>query len=75
MKGCVVMSTDDYVKFMAETLIQRLETPKSERRKQRNERKQMRAPFLVNWFGMVPFSLFIWYKKGRRMMRGLLSRN
>ncbi|RWR15108.1 YqzE family protein [Siminovitchia fortis] len=68
------MSTDDYVKYMAKTLIQRLETPKSERRKQRYERKQMKAPFLFNWFGMVPFSLLISFKKSRRMIRGKLSR-
>ncbi|GIN96374.1 hypothetical protein J6TS1_22440 [Siminovitchia terrae] len=60
------MSTNDYVKYMAKTLIQRMETPRSERKKQRDERKQMKTPFLVNWLGMVPFSLTMWLKKDRR---------
>ncbi len=60
------MSTNDYVKYMAKTLIQRMETPREERKKQRNERKQMKTPFLVKWLGMVPFSLTMWLKKDRR---------
>lgn len=60
------MSTNDYVKFMAERLIQRLETPKEERREMKKERKQMKTPFLMNWFGMVPYSLKMWMKKDER---------
>ncbi len=74
MKGCVLMSTNDYVKYMAKTLIQRMETPRSERKKQRDERKQMKTPFLVNWLGMVPFSLIMWLKKDRRKIWRMIKR-
>lgn len=62
------MSTNDYVKFMAESLIRRLETPKAERRKIKDERKQMKTPFLMNWFGMVPYSLLMWMKKRQKTL-------
>lgn len=66
--GVFEVSTNDYVKFMAERLIKRMETPKSERREMKKERKEMKTPFLVRWFGMVPFSIFIALKKNKRRL-------
>ncbi|RST73804.1 YqzE family protein [Siminovitchia acidinfaciens] len=60
------MSTNDYVKYMTEKLIQRMETPKSERKEMKKEQKEIKTPFLVNWFGMVPFSILMLLKKDKQ---------
>ncbi|MFD1705391.1 YqzE family protein [Siminovitchia sediminis] len=60
------MSTNDYVKYVAEQLIQRLETPKSERREKKKERKESKDPFLHRWFGLIPYALMILVNKRNR---------
>lgn len=52
------MNSNDYVKFITQTFVQYMEQPKSERKKQRIERKQEKAPVLFRWFGIVPYLLF-----------------
>lgn len=59
------MSTDDYVKYMTETIIKHLERPKSERKESRKKRKEGKGPFLFNWFGLIPYSLVMLFKKDR----------
>ncbi|MDQ0175163.1 YqzE family protein [Bacillus chungangensis] len=57
------MSTNDYVKFITETFIKHFEVSKKDRKQQRIQRKEERAPFLLRWFGFLPHSLTMLFKK------------
>ncbi|WP_062355917.1 YqzE family protein [Bacillus kwashiorkori] len=49
------MKSNDYVKFLTQTVIQHFDTPKEERKRIKVERKQVRDPFMHRWFGIMPF--------------------
>ncbi|GER68368.1 hypothetical protein BpJC7_27580 [Weizmannia acidilactici] len=49
------MSTNDYVKFMTQTVMQHISTPKSERQQKRNQKKEEMPPFVERWFGIIPY--------------------
>jgi len=48
------MKSDDYVKFLTEQFVHFMETPRSERKTVRIEKKQSRPPRRNLWFGLVP---------------------
>jgi len=52
------MKSNDYIKYITQTVVQYIDQPKDERKKQRLEKKQMKEPFLTKWFGVVPFALY-----------------
>lgn len=60
------MSTNDYVKYMTETFIKHLEKPRSERKESRKKRKEGKGTFLLNWFGLIPVSLVMLFKREGR---------
>lgn len=57
------MSTREYVKFMTETIIHHLETPKSERKEARKRKKELKEPAGIRWFGMVPLAVSMWFRR------------
>lgn len=50
---------DELVKYITERVVHYVETPKTVRR----EHKAAREPWRNRWFGMIPFSLSLWWKK------------
>ncbi|GAA3322015.1 hypothetical protein GCM10020331_040210 [Ectobacillus funiculus] len=59
------MSTNDYVKFVTQQFVSYMDSPKQERKQKREERRNVRDPFLVRWFGILPLSLALLYKELR----------
>jgi len=59
------MKTNDYVKYLTQTVVQYIDQPKDERKKQRQEKKDRKADFLYRWFGIVPY-VFILKMRERR---------
>ncbi|MCJ7839320.1 YqzE family protein [Lederbergia sp. NSJ-179] len=57
------MSFDDYMKYMTETCIKHFERPKAERKQMRLERKKASPPKLYQWFGLVPYSIRMIFKR------------
>lgn len=53
------MSVNDYVKFMTQEIVQYMDKPKDDRKKQRQQKKQERQPFAVRWFGVLPYALIM----------------
>lgn len=51
------MKTNDYVKYMTQTLVKYIDQPKEERKKIRQAKKEAEATFLFRWFGILPFLL------------------
>lgn len=59
------MKTNDYVKFLTQTVVEHLDTPKEERKKRKTERKQLKEPFTYKYFGIMPFVV----KEGVKMIK------
>ncbi len=61
------MSFNDYVKFVTQQVVLKMEQPKEVRQSERAERKAERLPFRFRVFGLIPlgFSLF-WRKRVTR---------
>lgn len=57
------MKTNDYVKFLTQTVIKHMEQPK-ERKNFKEDRKKGKEEWLKDWFGILPYML------SRKMRRG-----
>ncbi|HEY4554782.1 MAG TPA: YqzE family protein [Bacillaceae bacterium] len=57
------MSTQEYVKYLTQTILRQMELPKAERKQMKLERRLSRPPILDRWFGLVPFSLKMAFKR------------
>lgn len=66
-KAGVSMKTNDYVKYMTQTIVKYADQPKEERQRIRQERKDGRASFWYRWFGILPYILYSEVKKRRKM--------
>ncbi|MDR4314412.1 Uncharacterised protein [Niallia circulans] len=62
------MNTNDYVKYLTQTFVQYMDQPKEERKKLRAERKGLKEPFMLRWFGILPY-LILFSCKRRNVKR------
>lgn len=62
-KQVVRMKTNDYVKYVTETLVQYMEQPRAKRKLRRQDKKQLQQPFINKWFGILPYAIFYFFKK------------
>lgn len=51
------MSFKDWITYLIKQMVWFMETPRTERRAQRLERKE---PWLAKWFGMIPMGTKLW---------------
>ncbi len=61
------MKTNDYVKYMTQTLVKYADQPKEERKRLRMERKEKKAAFWYRWFGIFPYVLYTEIKRRRKV--------
>ena len=59
------MKTNEYVKYLTQTVIKYADQPKAERVKSRLEKNEGKSSFLFRWFGILPF-VFMSLKKRKR---------
>ena len=57
-KAGVSMNTNDYVKYMTQTIVKYADQPKAERKRLRDEKKHARASFWYRWFGILPYVVY-----------------
>ena len=57
------MSMNDYVKFITQTVVQHYEQPKDQRKHKKQQKKENKQPFLMRWFGLLPFAFYSIFKK------------
>ncbi|MFT9600219.1 YqzE family protein [Mesobacillus sp.] len=57
------MKTNDYVKYLTQTVVKYIDQPKEERRKMKQAKKEAEATFMFRWFGILPFMLMSSIKK------------
>ncbi|MFO1443489.1 YqzE family protein [Bacillus sp. Bva_UNVM-123] len=63
------MNTNDYVKYITQTVIKYIDQPKEERKRQHIEKKEMKEPFLLKWFGILPYIFYDQVKRKYRKKR------
>ncbi|CRK84121.1 YqzE family protein [Neobacillus massiliamazoniensis] len=61
------MKTNDYVKYMTQTIVQYVDQPKEERKRLRTERKQAQGSLWYRWFGILPYVVYTEIKKRKKM--------
>lgn len=59
------MKTNDYVKYLTQTVVKYIDQPKEERKRLKQEKKEAEATFLFRWFGILPFLFMSNFKKKR----------
>lgn len=57
------MNTNDYVKYLTQTFVQYMDQPKEERKKLRAERKGLKEPFMLRWFGILPYLILFSFRR------------
>ena len=57
------MSTNAYIKYLTQQLVQYFNLTKTERKENRQQRKDERPSSVSIWFGMLPFALAMFFKK------------
>ncbi len=51
------MKTNEYVKFLTETIVSRMDTPKEIRKLEKEKKKLQEDPLLYKMFGSVPYAV------------------
>lgn len=59
----MAMKSNDYVKYITQTVVKYIDQPKDERKKYRIEKKNTKEPFLLKWFGIIPYALYALFKR------------
>ena len=63
------MKTNDYVKFVTQEMMKQLNQPREALIEQKRKRKAEREPRTVKWFGMIPLSVSLWFRKNFRFKK------
>jgi len=57
------MSTNDYIKYITQQLVQYYDKPKELRKQQREDKKDLKSSFSFRWFGVIPYALSMLLRK------------
>lgn len=60
------MKSNDYVKFLTQTVVKYIDQPKDERKRHRIEKKDMKEPFLFRWFGMFSYLFYLGMRRKKQ---------
>ncbi|HYK72375.1 MAG TPA: YqzE family protein [Pseudoneobacillus sp.] len=60
------MKTNDYVKYLTQTVVKYIDQPKEDRKKVKLARKEAKEPFLFKWFGILPYIFYYNMRKKKR---------
>ncbi len=63
------MNTNDYVKYLTQTFVQYMDQPKDQRKKLKAERKGNKEPFMLRWFGILPYVIAASVKNRRTKIK------
>ncbi len=60
------MSSDDYFKYVTESMLKYILSSKEERKAMKQTKKEQKEPFAFRWFGIIPLLVFHQLKKKRK---------
>ncbi|WP_425432223.1 YqzE family protein [Gracilibacillus orientalis] len=59
----ILLASNEYVKYMTQRIVKYMDTPKDERKKLKDERKQQEITYSNKWFGVLPFAFRLFIQK------------
>jgi len=59
------MKTNDYLKYMTEQFVSYVDQPKELKKANREQKKKFKEPVSYRLFGMIPFSIILFWKNKR----------
>ncbi len=59
----ILLANNDYVKYMTQRIVKYMDTPKDERKKLKEARKQQEIAYSNKWFGVLPFAFRLLIQK------------
>jgi hypothetical protein len=59
----IIISGNDYLKFMTEQVVSYIDLPAEERKKRKNEQKNSHQSYTNRWLGILPFAFRILIKR------------
>lgn len=59
------MSSQDLIKFLTREFVQFVDTPKSERLKRKQDKKDQRNNWSNHWFGILPMALKLFFSRNK----------
>jgi hypothetical protein len=65
----IPMSTNAYIKYLTQQVVQYFNLTKMERKENRQQRKGERTSPVSTWFGILPFALSMFFKKVSKRKR------
>ena len=63
LMGECLMKTNDYVKFLTIQWLVYMKQPKEVRKEQRRTHRDDRQPLMSHWFGIIPLSIEMLFKR------------
>ncbi|MDQ0269421.1 YqzE family protein [Cytobacillus purgationiresistens] len=57
------MNSNEYVKYITQTVVKYIDQPKDERKKNREDKKEEKASVLFRWFGIIPYIFYYGMKR------------
>lgn len=57
---------EEIVKYVTQKVVEYIDTPPEDRKQQRMTRKQAQEPWSVRWFGMIPMSLHVMFRRNKK---------
>lgn len=65
----LAIKTEEYIKYLTEKVIAYMDMPPEVRKEQRSLQRSARDPWHVRWFGMIPLSLALLWKRRQERKR------
>lgn len=62
------MKTNDYVKYLTVEWLNYMDQPKEIRKEQKKSHKGTRPPLLSHWFGIIPLSIGMLFKRNEKSL-------
>ena len=63
LQWVMIMSTNAYIKFLTQQLVQYFSLTKQNARKVSQQKRNERPPPVSTWFGVMPFALSMFFRK------------
>ncbi|MBR2570414.1 MAG: YqzE family protein [Paenibacillus sp.] len=67
--------SDDLIKYITQRVVTYMDMPKETRQERKKEHKaRHREPFLVRWFGLMPFGMKMWASDMGKTTKPIVNR-
>lgn len=61
------MKSQEWIKYLTEEFVQYVDTPKDQRIKKRQEKKEVQGTWGQHWFGVLPMAIGMFFKRAPKV--------